>query len=291
MCVSPRFALLHSDLGGRKNQWQKEWVDRTQQGQINRSAAEVYEEFFVPALFLEPARLVARAAEIKPGQMVLDVACGTGVLARRIAQVAGPDCVVGIDRNEGMLSVARRLAPEINWQNGLAEALPFAASVFHRVVSQFGLMFFEDPIKALREMRRVVKTDGRIVVAVWGPLESSPGYAAMVNLLQRLFGTQVADALRAPFALGDPGLLRGMLAQAGALKGTIETVDITAHFPSLEAWVQTDVKGWTLADMIDDGQYQTLLNAAREELCGFELSDGMVAFNSPAHIVTLGGCN
>jgi SAM-dependent methyltransferase len=190
-----------------------------------------------------------------------------------------------------MLSVARRLAPAISWQLGLAEALPFAAGVFDRVVSQFGLMFFDDPTKALREMRHVVKTDGRMVVAVWGALESTPGYEAMVNLLERLFGTQVADALRAPFALGDPDLLRGMLADAGARKATIETVDITAHFPSLEGWVQTDVKGWTLGDMIDDDQYQTLLKAAREELCDFELSDGTVAFNSPAHIATLGGQN
>jgi SAM-dependent methyltransferase len=279
----------HGDLGRRENQWREEWVDRAQLGQLNRSAADVYEEFFVPALFLEPARLMARAADIKPGQLVLDVACGTGVLARQIAQETSPGCVTGIDRNEGMLSVARRLAPEISWQNGLAETLPFADTVFDRVVSQFGLMFFDDPTKALREMRRVVKTDGRVVVAVWGPLESTPGYAAMVNLLQRLFGTQVADALRAPFALGDPDLLRGMLADTGAGRATIETVDITAHFPSLEAWVQTDVKGWTLADMIDDGQYQTLLKAAREELGGFELSDGTVAFNSPAHIATLGG--
>ena len=71
---------------------------------------------------------------------MLDVACGTGVLARQIAQVLGPDCVIGIDRNEGMLSVARRLAPAISWQTGLAETLPFAdTGVFDRVVSQFGL--------------------------------------------------------------------------------------------------------------------------------------------------------
>jgi ubiquinone/menaquinone biosynthesis C-methylase UbiE len=104
-------------------------VDRAQLGQLNRSAADVYEEFFVPALFLEPARLMARAADIKPGQLVLDVACGTGVLARQIAQETSPGCVTGIDRNEGMLSVARRLAPEISWQNGLAETLPFAPSL------------------------------------------------------------------------------------------------------------------------------------------------------------------
>jgi 2-polyprenyl-3-methyl-5-hydroxy-6-metoxy-1,4-benzoquinol methylase len=96
----------HVDLGRRKNQWREQWVDRAQLGQINRSAADVYEEFFVPALFLEPARLMARAADTKPGRLVLDVACGTGVLARQIAQESGPGCVTGIDRNEGMLSVA-----------------------------------------------------------------------------------------------------------------------------------------------------------------------------------------
>jgi len=68
--------------------------------------------------------------------LVLDVACGTGVLARQIAQESGPGCVTGIDRNEGMLSVARRMVPAISWQNGLAETLPFADSVFNRVVSQ-----------------------------------------------------------------------------------------------------------------------------------------------------------
>ena len=77
-------------------------MDRARLGQIDRSAADVYEEFFVPALFLEPARLVARAGQIRPGQLVLDVACGTGVFARQIAQESGPDCVIGIDRNEGI---------------------------------------------------------------------------------------------------------------------------------------------------------------------------------------------
>ena len=131
----------------------------------------------MPALFLEPARLVVRAAEIKLGQLVLDVACGTGVLARQIAQVTGPTCIIGIDRSEGMLSVARHLAPTISWQNGLAEALPFAASVFDRVVSQFGLMFFDDPTKALRKMRRVVDTGPHGVlswVAVLPPSSTGP---------------------------------------------------------------------------------------------------------------------
>ena len=97
-------------------------MDRTQQGQVSRSAADVYEEFFVPALFREPAQQIVQAANIQRGQSVLDVACGTGVLAREAAPVTGNPCnVTGLDRNDGMLAVAERLAPDINWQRGVAE--------------------------------------------------------------------------------------------------------------------------------------------------------------------------
>jgi SAM-dependent methyltransferase len=265
-------------------------MDHAQQGQVSRGAAEVYEEFFVPALFLEPARYVARAAEIRPSDAVLDVACGTGVLARAAARYIGSGgSVTGLDRNESMLAVARRLAPAIHWQHGLAEDLPFADQRFNRVLSQFGLMFFDDRSAALREMKRVLRRDGRLFVAVWDGLERSPGYHAMVMLLDRLFGARIADALRAPFVLGDTDILRSTFAAAGLRGERIETMDVGAHFPSLDAWVQTDVKGWTLADMIDAAQYDKLLRAAREELARFQRSDGTVAFSSPAHLVTIAG--
>ena len=120
-------------------------MDRALQGQVSRSAADVYEEFFVPALFREPAQHVVRAADIRRGRSVLDLACGTGVLAREAVRATGNDGnVTGLDRNDGMLAVAKRLAPGINWQRGLAEALPFADRSFDRVFSQFALMFFDD---------------------------------------------------------------------------------------------------------------------------------------------------
>jgi ubiquinone/menaquinone biosynthesis C-methylase UbiE len=135
-------------------------MDRALQGQVSRSAADVYEEFFVPALFREPAQHVARAADIRRGQSVLDAACGTGVLAREAVGATGND------RNDGMLAAAKRLAPGINWQRGLAEALPFADRSFDRVFSQFALMFFDDRAAALREMRRIMKPGGRMHAAV-----------------------------------------------------------------------------------------------------------------------------
>jgi ubiquinone/menaquinone biosynthesis C-methylase UbiE len=258
-----------------------------EQGQVNRSAAEIYEEFFVPALFREWAPRVAAAAGIRPGDRVLDVACGTGVLAREMARRAAPGGeVAGLDRNPGMLAVARRQAPEIAWREGLAEALPYGAGAFDAVVSQFGLMFFEDPTQAIQEMLRVLKPGGRLAVAVWDRLETSPGYAAMAALLQRLFGERTAATLRAQFALGQVAELRALFAEAGMPEVQIATEAGSARFPSIEAWVHTDVKGWTLADLIDDAQYQQLLGAAQTELKRFTRPDGTVAFVAPAHIVT-----
>jgi SAM-dependent methyltransferase len=256
-------------------------------GQVSRSAAEVYEEFFVPALFLRWTGLMAQAAQLAPGRAVLDVACGTGVLAREVAKRVAPGgSVTGLDRNEGMLAVARRVAPAIRWQQGLAESLPFPSAAFDAVVSQFGLMFFEDRIAALKEMWRVLRPGGRLAVAVWDGLDRTPGYAAMTALLQRLMGDEVADALRAPFRLGDPELLSSLVSESGIAGWKIRTVAGKAQFPSLSAWVHTDIKGWTLAEMIDEGQYQLLLREARRELEPYVQSDGRVEFDAAALLVT-----
>jgi SAM-dependent methyltransferase len=262
-------------------------MDDTLKGQVTRSAAEIYDEFFVPALFQEWAPRMADAARIWRGQTVLDVACGTGVLAREAAKRAEPGgSVSGLDRNERMLAVARRAAPDIEWRLGRAESLPFADHTFDTVVSQFGLMFFEDRVTALWEMWRVLRPGGRLAVAVWGPLDDTPGYAAMVALLQRLFGDRIADALRAPFLLGDPEALRSLFTQAGIPKVAVRTLDGTARYPSIESWVHVDVKGWTLADLIDDAQYGTLLREAEKDLNAYVQPDGTVVFRSPAHIAT-----
>jgi ubiquinone/menaquinone biosynthesis C-methylase UbiE len=256
-------------------------------GQVSRSAADVYEEFFVPALFQQWADRMAEAARLLPGQTVLDVACGTGVLARTAAaRVAPGGAVTGLDRNDGMLAVARRRMPAVDWRLARAESLPFADASFDAVVSQFGLMFFEDRLAALHEMWRVLRPGGRLAVAVWDALENSPGYASMAALLQRLFGDRVADALRAPFVLGDTDRLRALFGEAGIAGIEIRTSAGTARFPSIEAWVHVDVKGWTLADLIDDAQYQTLLTAAQRDLRPYVERDGTVSFAAPAHIAT-----
>jgi ubiquinone/menaquinone biosynthesis C-methylase UbiE len=178
---------------------------------VNRTAAEIYEEFFLPALFQEWTERVADAAQIQGGDRVLDVACGTGVLARTVAARVSPTgSVIGLDVNPGMLAVAAQKAPHIDWRHGQAEALPFDAASFDAVVSQFGLMFFEDREAAIREMARVLRPGGRVAVAVWDSLDNTPGYAAMVELLHNLFGEHAARGLRTPYNLGDKTTLRAL---------------------------------------------------------------------------------
>src|SRR5262245_12382791 len=124
--------------------------------QIPIEAAEVYEQAFVPAFFAQWASLLCDAAAVAAGQRVLDVACGTGIVARTAADRVSPGgAVVGVDLNEAMLTVARRVRSDIDYRRADAAALPFEDQAFDTVVSQMALMFFPDRLGSVREMARV----------------------------------------------------------------------------------------------------------------------------------------
>jgi SAM-dependent methyltransferase len=251
-------------------------------GQVSTAAAELYERFFVPALFGQwPARLLDRAG-VRVGDTVLDLGCGTGVLARAaLGRLGATGAVVGVDPNAGMLAVARRTAPEVTWLAGSAERLPLEANSVDVVASQFALMFFADRQAAAREVRRVLRPGGRVVLATWAELDASPGYAAMVALLRRVVGDSPAEALLAPFGVGTEAALQEIVEPA--FPGVqVETWEGTARFPSLQAWLTTDVKAWTLDEMITDRQFTELLREAPEALARFCADDGSVAFPAPA---------
>ena len=252
------------------------------------SPAQVYEEFFVPALFQQWGRILADIARVAPDQRVLDVACGTGVLACAAAERVGPGgAVTGLDPNDEMLAVARGKDARVEWQNGHAESLPFADASFDRVASQFGLMFFADRAASLGEMMRVLRPGGRLAVAVCDALDHSPGYAVLAELLQRLFGATVADAFRAPFALGERKQLRLLCEQAGIRNAQVARADGTVRFKSIQQLVATErACVWTLGGLLDDGQFDRLLEEAEESLQPFVTGDGTVAFEMPALVIT-----
>jgi SAM-dependent methyltransferase len=257
--------------------------------QVQIEAAKAYEALFVPALFRQWTPILATAAHIQTGQRVLDVACGTGVLAREASTHVGPGgTVVGVDRSPGMIAVAKELAPQVEWREGVAESLPFSDQSFDAVVSQFGLMFFNDRQQAIREMFRVLASGRKFAVAVWDSLDSMPAYATVVELLESTAGTPAADALRAPFVLGDPQQLSALFAQAGVGQAQISTEQGVARFPSIRVFVEADLRGWLpmVGVVLNEEQIEFILSAAETEFSSYAAEDGSISFDLSAHIIT-----
>jgi ubiquinone/menaquinone biosynthesis C-methylase UbiE len=258
-------------------------MHRQERGQLIADAARVYEEFFVPALFGQWPERVLDLAAVEPGHSVLDVGCGSGVLARAARRRIGPTGrVAGVDPNEGMLAVARENSSAVDWQAGFAEELPFETGSFDRVLSQFAAMFFEDRERAFEEMARVLSVNGAAAVVTWASLEEAPGYAALADLLDDLFGGDAAEALRAPFSLGEVEDLHRLMSAAFA-NVTVERHEGTAEFASIEDWVHTEIRGWTLAGSLGDDEFEELLRLAHGRLGRFAES-GRVSFPAPALI-------
>lgn len=253
-----------------------------------RTPAEVYDEMFVPALFQQWGPIIADAAGIGLGDSVLDVACGTGALACAALDRVGPrGTVVGLDPNADMLAVARRNSTRVEWREARAESLPFPDGSFDAVVSQFGLMFFEDRPAALREMMRVLRPGGRMAVAVCDAVDHSPGYAALADLLQRLFGKPTADAFRAPFVLGDPERLLSICSATGLVGAKVARHNGSVRFASIKALISTErACVWTLGGMLDDAQFTELLKEAERALQPFVAGDGAITFEMPTLIMT-----
>ena len=250
--------------------------------------AEIYDTRFVPALFAHWGPIVADAAGVTRGDRVLDVACGTGAATLAAAEKAGPaGHVAGLDARPEMLAVARRKPRRIEWVEGRAEALPMPEASFDAVVSQFGLMFFDDQPRALAEMMRVLRPGGRMAVAVCDAVENSPGYGALAKLLDRLFGRQVGDAFRAPFALGDPGRLQALCRAAGIADARVTRHSQAVRFDSIASMVSTErACVWTLGGVLDDAQFARLLAESEKALAPFVTGERAIRFDMPALIVT-----
>jgi SAM-dependent methyltransferase len=255
--------------------------------QLSDETAVAYERDFVPAIFAQWPPKLADIAGIAPGDRVLDVGCGTGVLAREAAVRVGPSGrVTGLDLNEGMLAVARRLRPEIDWRKGDALDLPFAERAFDVVVSQFALMFLPDRPRGLREMWRVLAPGGRLAVAVCAPLEETRGYRLFADILRREAGEDAAAMVEGYFALGDEAELLRLARAAEIADPRILTCEGWARFASIEEFGRIEIKGSPLAGLIDAAGFARVLTAAREALAEFLDDSGQLAIPLGARILT-----
>jgi SAM-dependent methyltransferase len=255
--------------------------------EIPIEAAETYEAVFVPALFAEWAPLVADAAGVTTGQSVLDAACGTGVVAREVAARVGPGGrVVGVDRNEAMLTVARRVAPGLEWQRADVAELPFADGEFDAVLCQMALMFFPDRPAALGELGRVTAPDGAVVLAVPAAIGDQPAYRPFVEVAARHAGPEALSLLGTYWACGDVGDLRSWCEAGGLEVLDVRTHTGTARFGSPDELVATEVNGSPLAERISAEVYERIRVDTAVALAEFVTADGALPAPLVGHVVT-----
>jgi ubiquinone/menaquinone biosynthesis C-methylase UbiE len=205
--------------------------------------AETYENYMGPSLFAPWAMRLVQSADPKPGERVLDVACGTGIVARRVAlHVESNGKIIGLDLNPHMLTVARAAAKReglaIEWHEGRAEKLPFPDGAFDLALCQFALMFFDDRRAALAETHRVLADGGRVLLSVWQGIERHPFYQTLHKAIQARLGMSGVQDI---FALGRADELRGMLTDAGFQHVEINEVSMTARFPDPEGFLAVEI--------------------------------------------------
>jgi SAM-dependent methyltransferase len=217
--------------------------------QLTGSSADAYEQLLVPSIFEAWAQGLVDLAAPRPGEHVLDAACGTGVVARAAASRVGPDgAVTGVDVNAGMLATARRTDSVIAWRHADVTALPFPDGTFDLVLCQQGFQFVADRHTAARELRRVLARPGRLALSTWRAIDRSPGYAAFADALDRHVGA--GGIMRAPFAFGDRESLRRVLLGAGFDRARILTDVKICRFPSVAEFLRYEVLASPLAEPV-----------------------------------------
>jgi ubiquinone/menaquinone biosynthesis C-methylase UbiE len=195
------------------------------------SATENYERFFVPAIGGPLAEALVGAAALRPGQRVLDVACGTGAVTRLAADRVGrPGSVAGADINAAMLSVARAATATsrgaaIQWYETAAEAMPLPDAAYDVVFCQLALQFFADKPAALRECHRVLAPGGRAYVSVPAP---TAFFDVFEQAVTRHVGDAVGAFVRQVFALNDSSELNRLFRHAG-----FSAIEVRTETPEL----------------------------------------------------------
>ena len=230
-----------------------------EQWQLSGDAAELYERYPVRYILGPWAQALVARAGLKHDELVLDVACGTGVIARLAAHAVGPTgCVTGLDLNAGMLAVARSLpAPSgapITWIEGSAVAMNLPSAAFDVVFCQQGLQFFPDRPAALCEMRRVLRPSGRAVLSVWRTM--GVYHAAVTDALRAHVGAEVAARFSASRVVPDADELGRLAADAGFRDVAIEACRMNTRLPAVDRFVlahlaATPVAGAVAAASVD----------------------------------------
>ena len=261
--------------------------------QLDRSAPEAYERYLVPSVLATWVEPLLDRANVTEGDRVLDVACGTGIVARKAApRVGDTGSVVGLDINEGMLAVAEQTTADaqtsIEWRQGDATALPFSDGRFDVVCCQQALQFFEEPTEALGEMHRALTSDGRAALSVWRPLEYQPSYVVLAEALETHVGEEAGTMMRSPFPAWDGDDLRSLARDAGFNDVSVTIAVDSGRYPSVEEFVRREAASSPLAELIEDLSQERrdeLLRDVAHSLEEYTDEDGVV-FPMESYVLT-----
>lgn len=199
------------------------------------SFPELYERWLVGPLFVPFAEALVDRLAPAPGDRVVDLACGTGIVARLAHQrLAGQGQVIAVDVSPHMLAVGRAIEPGIDWREGNASALPVDSASVEILFCHQGFQFFPDKLDAAREMRRVLVPDGRLGLATWRPLEESPVFREVDALAERHLGPLVDS--RFGFAVAAD--IRNVLEEGGFRDVRVETVTRRIRFNDVAVFLQ-----------------------------------------------------
>jgi ubiquinone/menaquinone biosynthesis C-methylase UbiE len=230
------------------------------------NATENYERFFVPAIGRPVASDLIQIAELRPGERVLDVACGTGVVARLASQQVGDTgTVAGLDINPGMLAAARDATPpgvSIEWHEASAEAMPLPDASFDVVLCQMGLQFMPDKNAALREMRRVLVPGGRLILNVPGPTPRP--FAIMAEALARHIGAEAGGFVNQVFSLNDTAEIQDLVSGAGFHDVSVEAETKSLRLPPPEEFLWQYVHSTPLAGAVAQADDESRGSLARD---------------------------
>jgi ubiquinone/menaquinone biosynthesis C-methylase UbiE len=224
------------------------------------NAPENYERYFVPAIGAPVADDLIKAAALRENERVLDVACGTGVVARLASELVGSaGTVAGLDVNPGMLAVARSTTPPgmtIEWHEASAEDMPFPDESFDAVLCQMGLQFIPDKEAALSEMRHVLAPGGRLIINLPGP--TPPAFAILAEALTRDFGPGAAGFVNQIFSLHDTAEVRSLLSGAGFRDVSVESHNKSLRLPAPEEFLWQFVQSTPLAAAVAGAEDERL---------------------------------
>ncbi len=250
-------------------------AEPTEQFQIPLEVAEIYERKFVPAIFAEWAPHLVDAVGVAPGHHVLDVACGTGIVARTAQQtLAGDGTVTGVDLNEAMLTVAARVEPAVDWRQGDAAALPLDDDGMDVAMCQMAFMFFPDAAAVFAEMARVTRPGGLVGVVVPASLDRQPAYRPFVDIAVRHAGPDAESLLSTYWRCGDLDALADAAVSAGLQVVDRRTRSGTASFESAADFVATEVEGSPLRARLDDETYGAIKAEVADALAHHAVPDG-----------------